>query len=48
MRFEVGHEPYKPLADMLFAGSMRFVKEENGGLTADIALSQIVAGSGYE
>ena len=32
----------------MFAGSMRFVKEESGELLADIRLSRIVAGFGYE
>ncbi|GAQ05974.1 hypothetical protein ALT_3295 [Aspergillus lentulus] len=48
MRFECGHEPYKPLENMMFAGSMRFLKEESGELYADIRLSTIIAGSGYE
>jgi hypothetical protein len=48
MRFECGHEPYKPLEHMMFAGSMRFLKEESGELFADIRLSRIVAGSGDE
>jgi hypothetical protein len=33
---------------MIFAGSLRFLKEESGELFADIRLAKIVAGSGYE
>ncbi|KAH8896135.1 hypothetical protein GQ53DRAFT_713851 [Thozetella sp. PMI_491] len=47
MRFECGHEPYKALEHMLFAGSMRFLRE-NGDLWVDIRLSRIHPGSGCE
>ncbi|KAK3370628.1 hypothetical protein B0H63DRAFT_564740 [Podospora didyma] len=46
MRFECG-EPYKALEDMLFAGSVRFGKDEDG-LFADIRLARIVPGFGTE
>jgi len=48
MKFECGHGPYKALENMLFAGSQRFVKGENGELFAEIRVSRIVPGSGYE
>ncbi|KAK8029891.1 hypothetical protein PG993_011182 [Apiospora rasikravindrae] len=49
MRFEVGHEAYKPLEGMMFACSQRFAKdEETGAPMAEIRVSRIVPGSGYE
>ncbi len=48
MRFEVGHGAYKPLENMLFACSQRFVKDESGGLYAEIRVAQIVPGTGFE
>jgi hypothetical protein len=48
MKFECGHEPYKALENMLFACSQRFVKGEDGALFAEIRVSRILPGSGYE
>jgi hypothetical protein len=49
MRFEAGHEVYKPLENMMFACSQRFAKdEETGAPMAEIRVSQIVPGSGFE
>ncbi|KAJ5817283.1 hypothetical protein N7447_009516 [Penicillium robsamsonii] len=49
MRFETGHEPYKPLEGMMFASSQRFVKDEKtGAMIAELRLSRIIPGSGYQ
>ncbi|KAK8062462.1 hypothetical protein PG997_014559 [Apiospora hydei] len=49
MRFEAGHEAYKPLEGMMFACSQRFAKDEETGVPmAEIRVSRIVPGSGYE
>lgn len=47
MRFECGYEPYKALENMLFAGSLRFAKEETG-VYAVINLARVLPGSGFE
>ncbi|KAH6653100.1 hypothetical protein BKA67DRAFT_647076 [Truncatella angustata] len=49
MRFEAGHDVYKPLENMMFACSQRFAKDdETGAPMAEIRVSQIVPGSGFE
>ncbi|KAL6861999.1 hypothetical protein J3F83DRAFT_218029 [Trichoderma novae-zelandiae] len=41
-----GHEAYKPLEGMLFAGSMRFAIGEKGEPLAEVRISRIVCGTG--
>lgn len=48
MRFECGHEEYKAIENMLFASSLRLVKEESGEILAEIAISRIISGTGQE
>jgi len=47
VRFECGHESYKEIENMMFAGSLRFIKEGDE-LFANAHISRIIAGSGYE
>ncbi|KAJ5788012.1 hypothetical protein N7457_003002 [Penicillium paradoxum] len=49
MKFETGHEAYKALEGMIFTSSQRFFKDEKtGALFADLRVSRILGGSGYE
>ncbi|KAI1734293.1 hypothetical protein F4680DRAFT_454119 [Xylaria scruposa] len=48
MRFEAGHEAYKELESMMFACSQRFAVDEGGAPVAEIRISRIVPGSGFE
>ncbi|KAH7319618.1 hypothetical protein B0I35DRAFT_408417 [Stachybotrys elegans] len=48
IKFEAGHEIYKPLESMLFVGSQRFTQGEDGSLGVEIRASRIIPGSGME
>ncbi|KAK2599081.1 hypothetical protein QQS21_005422 [Conoideocrella luteorostrata] len=48
MRFDAGHEAYKALEGMMFACSQRFCKDENGAPCAEIRVSKIVSGTGFD
>ncbi|KAI0886569.1 uncharacterized protein GGS22DRAFT_186638 [Annulohypoxylon maeteangense] len=48
LKFEGGHDVYKPLEGMLFACSQRFVKSDDGEVSVEIRASKIIAGSGLE
>ncbi|PHH59139.1 hypothetical protein CDD81_3697 [Ophiocordyceps australis] len=47
MRFEAGHEAYKALEGMMFACSQRFLKDDEGNPCAEIRVSRIVPGTGF-
>lgn len=48
MRFEAGDPAYKALEGMMFACSQRFVLDENGAPGAEIRISRIVPGTGFD
>jgi hypothetical protein len=48
IKFEAGHEYYKPLENMLFVGSQRFTQGEDGTLGVEIRASRIIPGTGTE
>jgi hypothetical protein len=48
MRFESGDPAYKALEGMMFACSQRFIKEENGAPCAEIRVSRIISGTGFD
>lgn len=47
-KIETGSEKYKPLEDMVFAGSQRFTKEEGGMIGVEARVSVLVSGTGME
>ncbi|CAJ2505586.1 Uu.00g129800.m01.CDS01 [Anthostomella pinea] len=46
--FESGHDGYKPLESMLFAGSQRFTAGGHGSLGIEVRASRIISGTGTE
>ncbi|KAI9164034.1 Clc chloride channel [Paramyrothecium foliicola] len=48
IKFEAGHEYYKPLEGMLFAGSQRFFFSPEGIPGVQVRASQIISGTGEE
>lgn len=45
---EAGHEKYKPLENMVFVGSQRFVPPENGLVGVEARVSVVLSGSGMD
>lgn len=46
LKFETGHEVYKPLESMRFAGSQRFVYLDGVRTGVEARISQVVSGTG--